>query len=170
MTQHDDNKPATIDGLTRLLDVFGADRSRWPARERLKYSGFILDHAGARRLVAEAEALDTLLDSAPEPKPANLEAVAARIMAATGTADLRTRNITPLRPRAPAPHQDNDRLIGWPAAALLAASLVLGVFAGTTDFAQEPIQSIAALTAPAPDADDDASQAVFSGEDQEELL
>ena len=51
--------------LERLLDVCGADRTRWPARERLRFASFIGEDEGAKRLLAEADALDSLLDLAP---------------------------------------------------------------------------------------------------------
>jgi hypothetical protein len=172
MTHDGDLKPATIEGLVHLLDVYGADRARWPARERLRYTGFIGDNAAARRIVAEAEALDGLLDMAPEPDPARVDALAQRIMAtATGGARGAARTAPAALPPAVARRAASDRLIDWPAAALLAASLMLGVFAGTSGIAEEPLQSLAALTSPESDAarDDLAAHAPFGG-DEEDVL
>ena len=150
-----------------MLGIYGADRARWPARERLKYSGFIGETAEARRLVAEVAALDKLLDRAPAPKTENLDVLAARIMASAGAAPANGRGgVTQLRPRAAvARSAEDDRLLGWPAAALLAASLVLGVFAGTAGMVDEPMQSITALTVPDTDTDDDASRLAFGSDD-----
>ncbi|MGI9403056.1 MAG: hypothetical protein ACR2OF_00920, partial [Hyphomicrobium sp.] len=64
MSTHD-NQSEEFEALERLLGVYGADRTRWPARERLRFASIIADEPEAQRLVAETAALDQLLDQAP---------------------------------------------------------------------------------------------------------
>lgn len=177
MMDGEDNRSATLEGLQRLLDVYGADRSRWPARERLRYVPLLAESAEARRLMAEARALDALLDEAPAPDNADLEALAARIMVAAGAApEARGSTVTAFRPRGQVTRVPrSEGRFGWAAAALLAASLILGVFAGTAGLVDEPMSALADLGSPASDGDDDVSRLAFEADDAgafgvEELL
>jgi hypothetical protein len=143
--------------LERLLDVCGADRTRWPARERLRFASFICEDEGAQRLVAESAALDTLLDRAPRASEDRERALKERIVAAalrstetrlavvaaTGAAGKASRlpawaRLTPSRP-VNARHE-------WPAAALLAASLVVGVMLGSAGTLDSTVQEVAEAT------------------------
>jgi hypothetical protein len=174
MTHDAEQKAASIEGLERLIDVFGADRARWPARDRLRFSGLIADSAVARRMLAEAEALEAVLDRAPEPDAARVAALTDRIMAAAAGHRAVARPVLPGPAKvAPALRRvESPRLIDWPAAALLAASLVLGIMAGTAGYAVEPLQSITGLAsaelAQESAVAEDAALAPFS--DEEEVL
>lgn len=142
------------EALARLLEVHGADRTRWPARERLRFASVIIEDKAAARLLAEAEALDRLLDKAPRPSEAGIDALKERIMAAalrsheprlavvagSKPASVRT---WPAQWRAP---ELAARVAEWPAAAVLAASLVLGVVlgsAGTFDATMQEVAQVA---------------------------
>src|SRR4029079_5524911 len=70
------------EALERLLDIYGADRTRWPARERLRVAGVIGEDRSSARMLAEADALDRLLEQAPRASSADVEALKERIMAA----------------------------------------------------------------------------------------
>lgn len=172
MTHQDDTHRATIEGLQRLLDTFGADRSRWPARERLRYSGLVAENDAARRLLAEAEALDRVLDLAPEPDVGSLDALSARIMESAGAAGRQATSrdkatmptVVPLRPHGGSSGRgaQADRL-GWQAAALLAASVMIGVFVGTSGIGIGPAE------APSTVAEDDRSGDVEGDWDASQL-
>lgn len=115
-----------VGDLEQVLDTFGADRTRWPAPVRRNFAGLLAESADAKQRLREAEALDRLLDLAPEPK-VDTRALADRILAAAD-ADIRL-------PRRAAASRGPRRAFDtgsaqWPAAALLAASLVLGAFSG----------------------------------------
>jgi hypothetical protein len=135
------------EALERLLDTYGADRTRWPARERLRFASVISEDKAAARLLAEAHALDRLLDRAPHASQGDIEALKERIVAAALRADpprlavvagAGTRNILPLRrPSLP------NRFTEWPAAAVLAASLVLGVMLGSAGTFSSTMQEMA---------------------------
>lgn len=122
--------------LANRLDISGADRTRWPAQERLRFAALIAGDDAARRMVAEAAALDRLLDAAPGAEPARLDRLIDRISAAAqvegaSRADNVVEFTAARRPAAP-PRTPVHRRSTWQAAALLAASLFVGAFVGTS--------------------------------------
>ena len=166
MTNESANTRDEIEALQRLLEGHGADRSRWPARERLRFTSLLAESREARRVLAEAEALDALLDTASEPSPAEISALSARIAAAAGrepvrpAARVRSVQRNPLRADRPAQRE----IFNWPAAALLAASLVIGVFAGSADFVEMPGSAPTVVASLENDAEGDASQLALGGD------
>jgi hypothetical protein len=72
----------TIADFERLLDVYGSDRTRWPVEARASAGQLVARDKAARRLLAEAEALDRTLERAPLPSLAEEAALADRILAA----------------------------------------------------------------------------------------
>ena len=130
MTRQDRNV-AEIEALAALLESHGADRTRWPARDRLRFAQMLAEDAEARRLLAEATALDRLLEFAPAPSPEHEQEVGARILAmAQGQA--RSTAARPQEKSGARLHAPRSGLRLLPAAALLAASLLVGVFAGSS--------------------------------------
>jgi len=125
--------PAGLDRLEVALDTYGADRTRWPAPLRLALSGLIATSSEAQKLLADAEAFDRLLDRAPEYSPDKLAKLGDRIAAAAAR-----------QPRLVATSGGGDaspseiarpvfrRSHGFTMSAL-AASLMLGIFAGQTN-------------------------------------
>jgi hypothetical protein len=139
-----------LDKLEAALDTYGADRTRWPAPLRHALSGLIAGNTEAQRLMKDAEAFDRLLDEAPHYDMARLDGLAERIAAA---AERQPRVVSsgtkPFRPVMRYHH-------GF-AATALAASLVLGLFAGQsnainallgTDDSQPSVSQQIALTDP----------------------
>lgn len=134
--------------LNVLLEAYGSDRSRWPAAMRLRLSAFIASEPKARRALAEAEALDRVLDRAPFVSVDRQQALAQRIVAAaTGAApDARAGagggRVVPFRSNigrssAGVPSRR------YAAGALMAASLVLGVFAGSKNILSSSFDTLA---------------------------
>ena len=76
------NNTMTIADFERLLDVYGSDRTRWPVEARASAGQLVARDKAARRLLAEAEALDRTLERAPLPSLAEEAALADRILAA----------------------------------------------------------------------------------------
>lgn len=113
--------------LANLLEIYGADRTRWPAADRLQLAALIASHAPAQAALAEAAALDRVLDTAPRVSLERERALARRIVAAASP-HTHVLDVVALKPRLTPARAFLQR----PAAALLAASLVLGVFAGTS--------------------------------------
>jgi hypothetical protein len=125
MTDKTKTTESGVGTLDQVLDTFGADRTRWPAPVRRNFAGLLAESARARERLREAEALDRLLDLAPTPK-VDTRALADRIMTAT-------QGEPRVLPRAPITRNGRrsyDAGAVWPAAAMLAASLVIGVFVG----------------------------------------
>ena len=168
-----DKRAEDREALERLLEIYGADRTRWPARERLRFAGVIGDDKVAARMLAEAGALDRLLEQAPRANGADIDALKERIMAAalrSGPPQLAvvasgqpaSGRVMPVLGRRPA----FAAMFGrgeWPAAALLAASLVLGVMlgsAGTFDATMQEMAEVTGLTS----APSDTSQLALGEE------
>ncbi len=124
--------PVGLDKLEAALDAYGADRTRWPAPLRLALSGLIAGNSEAQRMLRDAEAFDRLLDQAPQYDQSRLDGLSQRIMA---TAERQPRVVTN---RSSVARESSGRPAAWSwqrrhhgfAATALAASLVLGVFAG----------------------------------------
>jgi hypothetical protein len=80
--------------LLELIDAYGADPERWPAGERPAALALLARSAAARTALAEASALDHLLDAAPAPVAPTAD-LAARVLARAPRAAVRVRR--PLR-------------------------------------------------------------------------
>jgi hypothetical protein len=146
--------------LERLLEVHGADRTRWPARERLRFASLVSEDEEAQRLLKEAAALDSLLDLAPRAGKDREHALKERIVAAAlKSADTKLAVVAgglegnparwPAWARRPAfaPAFAKARLGGQlPAAALLAASLVVGVLLGSAGTFESTVADVAEAT------------------------
>ena len=138
----------------RLLDVYGADRTRWPLSARASAAMRLANDGGARRLLAEAEALERVLLHAPEPEHGDVAELADRIAAATARAPrlVASADLPVLaRAKRPAIATSADRH-GWRAGMVLAASLAVGIFAGQTPWAASTVpvfESLTGITLPA---------------------
>jgi hypothetical protein len=117
-------RPVRLDKLEAALDTYGGDRTRWPAPLRLELSGLIAGNADAQKMLKDAEAFDRLLDHAPQYDAARLGKLKERIAAAA----VRQPRLVGTRPVAKA--NAGVRRYNGLAATALAASLVLGIFAG----------------------------------------
>jgi hypothetical protein len=153
------NTPMTYAELERLLDVYGADRTRWPVEARAGAGHLVAKDATARRLLAEAEALDRVLERAPLPSLARESALADRIAAAARRSPRMVRidesSGEMIRTRA-------ANVIRWPAskaiwhpltpsrlsgaASLLVASLALGIFIGLSSLPQQVLPALQDMT------------------------
>lgn len=121
--------PVGLDKLEATLDTYGADRTRWPAPLRLSLSGLIAGNSDAQKMLKDAEAFDRLLDVAPQYDATRLDKLSDRIAAAAERQPrLVTSHVPSITPR-PSVWSTLRRHHGI-AATALAASLVLGVFAG----------------------------------------
>jgi hypothetical protein len=138
-----------IEALRGLLETYGSDRTRWPARERLRFANLIAQDAQARAMMTEAAALDRLLDMAPQVSSERESALAARIIAAAMVTERSATSagiaanqassrgnvldLNAARQRSAGGfYRRPVRKAGWQAAGLMAASLVIGVMAGAS--------------------------------------
>ena len=143
--------------LDHMLLAWGGDAARWPEEVRTRIDSIARSHPAAKEIIAQAKALDRLLDAARD-TPARLsshksEQLASRILAAVQAAApveaVPPAAVAPTSaPRGhPAPRRDSrDNVvalalrsqpparkgspIGWQAAGLIAASLLAGVYLG----------------------------------------
>jgi hypothetical protein len=133
MTEKNINGRTELDALEQVLERFGSDRTRWPAPVRRDFAGLLATDAEAQKCLREAEALDRLLDLAPRPE-INTRALADRIVAAAAADKPAARPASSAVKPASVFQGRTLRAAEaqWPAAALLAASLVLGMFSGVS--------------------------------------
>jgi hypothetical protein len=145
------NDDMTLPEFERLLEVYGSDRSRWPVAARASAGQLVARLATARRLLAEAECLDRVLERAPMPTLAREAALAERILVAARRSP---RMVAAGAPRA-ASAGAGTRAAGpptrgrWPfggAAGALAASLMLGVLIGLSSLSQSILPALEQMT------------------------
>src|SRR5258705_3094535 len=98
------NNSMTNADFERLLDVYGSDRTRWPVEARASAGQLVARDRAARRLLAEAEALDRALERAPLPSLAEEAALADRILVAARRSPrmvpITKADVAPIAPRA----------------------------------------------------------------------
>lgn len=125
--------------LREVLERIGSNTARWPEHLRDDLSKFVATDDAARQAMAEARALDDVLRLAPEPDADRMSDVAARIIEtvdedldAHTARDFRAASDTamPIDTVIPMRHKPSLSSENWQTAAVLAASLVVGVFAG----------------------------------------
>ncbi len=155
--------------LETTLETYGADRTRWPAEVRRELTGIIGVSVEAQRQMMEAAALDRLLDMAPSLPDARRQALADRIVSAAKTTP---RMAGPAASRRPvsASIAGNGRRENWKAGMALAASLVLGLYAGSHQSVMPALQEIASAAGFAGDVspgqtDGSDDNEIYSNED-----
>jgi hypothetical protein len=140
----------------RLLEVYGGDRTRWPAEDRAAAAQLVARDGKARQLLAEAEGLDRVLERAPLPPLAAEAALADRIVAAAQRSPRIVSIATGRPPSASGPEISAGRprrhgwSIGFPrnnasAAGLLLASLATGMLLGMSSLSQSVVPNLADL-------------------------
>ena len=143
--------------LQHLLDVYGADQSRWPvemARQFGAQFGALTGPAAEAAAMARREtvALDQVLSRASMVAATRQTALADRIMAEIGgTADKsnivamrpRTTNASTARHASPTLRPQAHHGSGWRVATALAAALVVGVGVGLSGSANTAFDAMA---------------------------
>ncbi len=156
----------------QVLDTFGANPARWPDARRAGLSKLVASDDRARRLLREAEALDAMLNRAAGPPTGDTRALADRIANSISNADGATPShpLSAGRPDAtsakvkpgiviawprkkpvptaplvasvmPIPRRDH---VPWRSAALMAASLLVGIFVGAMDVVPSNVTQLVA--------------------------
>lgn len=148
MTTHNKNREELAE-LGRLVEAWGGDEARWPSKARDRMHAIVAGWPDNRVIVtgilAEAVALDKVLDRAPVPAQSTLPALADRVFAAAmAGAAAAARDAPPVgqtgsnvyalkmavSPGRPLQRNSLTRQSGWQAAGLMAASLLAGVYLG----------------------------------------
>ena len=117
--------PADRDRLAALLAVYGADPARWPAADRERLGHRVTEAAAG---LDEARTIDALLAEAasPEAPPGAVSRLMDRLPPQAPSA-----MVVPLTPPARALNRPAGRRPSAPAWMALAASLLLGFWAGS---------------------------------------
>ena len=155
-----------LEQLGCLLEAHGAEASRWPANDARELADLARKNTDAKRMFAEAEALDRLLAAAPAGKPDRMAGLIDRIAvrasairpAAAGTAEivaLPVRSADAVE-KIPVPSPRPRAL--WPAFGALAASLIIGFYVGTSSAVSPALQQVAGIQV------DDAEDAQLAGQ------
>ncbi|HXF53373.1 MAG TPA: hypothetical protein VNK52_04545 [Hyphomicrobiaceae bacterium] len=172
------DRAAELEALGRVLDAFGSDQSRWPAGAADRFRSLLVEVPAARALVAEARALERVLDRAPRPSREAMDAMADRIVAAAaGSSGQRERSAPVGGARVialPAVLKQVRRGVAadrtvWQTAALLAACLVAGVYLGASPAVAPVVQDFAESLGVAGDLDSTA-YALFDESLEEDTL
>lgn len=133
-------KKTGLELLEEVLDAYGADRTRWPADVRRQLAPLVSSSPEARRMMAEAEAFDRLLDLAPALPQAKVTALADRIALQAGRTP-RMVSSTPMTlpgsERAPVWRRHAAGM------ASLAASLMIGLLLGQSQTVAPAIGDLA---------------------------
>ena len=139
---------AQLERLLAVIDAHGADPARWPAAERASLEALARSPGVARQL-AEARALDAVLAKSLTPVAAELGHLKARILAGADSRNKLAQR--PAMPRSVTTLSDRRRMPGtqrlraaWPAAAALAASLLIGAFFGASELGKPAVESLMA--------------------------
>jgi len=126
------NKKARLERLRGVVAAYGADRARWPEHDRSDFTDADMADQAVASDIGEAQALDALLAHAsiPAPMPDTAAKIAARIIAAD-----RKDKVVDMKGHQPSLQHTASRHASfyWPAAGLLAASLMIGIFLGQSD-------------------------------------
>lgn len=133
----------TLGRLASVLDIYGADPSRWPPEEREALLAASCASAEGARLLAEARALDQVMAHAPAGRAR--PALVRRIVAAAETEGRLGAAVVPLptvtAAAARSPRGMGGRHVAGPAAALLAASFALGLYLGVAGMAEPALDT-----------------------------
>jgi hypothetical protein len=158
MTDHPTSRSTppklTVTAFEQLLDIYGADRTRWPISERADAVALLATAPLARRLLAEAAAFDETLSrgmaASGQSDAVQQAALSERIMAAS-TGLPRLASVTPVvRAYVEPAKRDvvHSRVSNelWRGAAMLAASLMIGVFIGQSQLGAHALPALEALS------------------------
>lgn len=137
-----------------MIAAYGADTTRWPASKRAAAGTLVSGDPIVRISLSEAGALDRILAAAPVMAATRASVLADRIAHAAQHSPrlvvpgLAMHGATLVKSaRAPAKQQAAvsralDGAAAWQGAALLAASLLMGVFVGQTDISGRALPAL----------------------------
>lgn len=177
------NQPVmTRDALAALLDLYGGEPARWPEADRAAATRLIETSVAAKRAWQEAQALELVLARAPVVDAARRAPLTDRIVAAAlakprvaeAATDRSAGNVIALsqrRPREPLSRPMTGaaaaiampRRSVWQAAAVLAASLMMGMMFGTTDLVSSRMLGAFDVSGTHRDAEDVVAALQFDG-------
>ncbi len=139
------NETMTLERLQHLLDVHGANVVRWPGDEARALRTLTAASPAARAMLAEAQAFDDVLKLATGAPTIRLASLTDRIVA-SATLGSQLSVAAPSRPVARPTANRAAHRAKWPAIAAMAASLLIGVYAGFNGWAPQGLQQVSWLS------------------------
>lgn len=161
-----------LERLDTVLAVYGSDPADWPSNERAALKDLIAAAPSAARLLAEAVALDRVMDHAPAGKA--IEVLKQQIVAAAvedGSTETRVIPISAAHSRRGMSFA-GDRKAMWPVAAL-AASFAFGLYLGVSGLGINTVDQaleFASLNSVSEEVDDFELLPTGNGGDRDSLL
>jgi len=136
---------ADLARLRDLLDSHGAEEALWPAAERPQLARLMRENAVAAHLVAETRAFESVLASAPANGARHPSALADLIVATARTSPrlVATATVPAVAGVRNFPRRE-PLTARWREAAVLAASLLVGVSVGASETVGGYVRSLAA--------------------------
>jgi AcrR family transcriptional regulator len=133
MTQDTELRQA-FDLLDQTLEAFGGDSARWPENNRQRLLTFVADNPQAQQRLAEANALDRVLNFAPGLSTVRQAALVGRVaeVAERQPRLVASAHATPSSARGIRPAAGTGWAKHGMAGAALAASLLVGIMSGQT--------------------------------------
>lgn len=167
-----DKHTAELAAFEEHLDAYGSRVEIWPEAARRRFEPLIAGNARARELLAEARALENLLDRAPLPAKDRMVALADRIVSvatAEGREQVASAHVIDLAARRQA--RTVTRPAIWRVASALAASLLVGIYLGASPPVATAIEAIAGAVGVQTDSDlTDLAVIYDPAADEEEYL
>lgn len=136
-----------LDQLRDVLDTYGANMDRWPEEIRADLERFVAQDDHAAKLIGEEDAFDTVLSSVSSGQVENADAISRQILNALDDRipapeheakghevddNETTGNVVSFQPKRPRVKRTMEPLRAYPELGLLAASLVIGVWIGSS--------------------------------------
>lgn len=163
---------AELREFRRFVESHGAERTRWPAADRLRFATLLSASQEARHILAEEEAFERLLAEAPEVSASEAQGVTDALLASLAAHEAPERaggssgagardgaDIVTLPLRGDSPGRPAARRSFAIEGLLLAASLVLGIFTGLQGLVDtDAIPGLSATATSAADSDIDAGE------------
>ena len=170
-----DKRSEALAALEDHLDVYGPNAERWTAAARKRFEPMIAEEPRARALMAEARALEKVLERAPVVDSAKFADLSSRIVAATAAAKSVSAPVVvdlsqARRSRDVGGAQQRGFGANWRVASALAASLVLGIYLGTAPGVVAAVETIASSVGISDAGEDDVALFDDNGSDAEDLL
>ncbi len=134
-----DSSKYKLQRLKEVLDIYGARSELWPEADRARLLEIISQDRRAHSLFLEAKAFDSLIQTVPDikvPEELNLRILSSVLKTErsdNATPDVPRNNVVPLfsNRQGRLPFKATRKIL--PTAALMAASLLIGVYIGYSD-------------------------------------
>lgn len=166
-----DKDTAELVAFEHHLDVHGSRAERWTEAARQRFEPLLKRSRRAQEMLAEAQALERLLDQAPSPDTRRMQALADRIvMAAVAEAASERASAPVIDLAARRQIRQPARSFGWKVASALAASLLVGIFIGASPPITSAVETLASAAGLPGETDTEDLLLIYDDTDDEGIL